>query len=243
MRLCARCMLLLSARARCYSALDAAALRALSMLLLCALCRCSVRARSMLLCARCCSAACAVHAALRAHAPCCPASLAPLASRLRAVPRHAALSFGPLTSPAHRALLRCSHPPLHSVVLPGDPLATLPADARVRIGPGVRRDGAALVAAKAGVVRAKGAGTVWIDSTQRRVRRGLGGRTHLHCQRPPNPCERLRAPPSPCVRASSSAVRRRSGRVGHRHRAGARRRDVPGRHWREPACDPVRARL
>jgi len=64
--------------------------------------------------------------------------------------------------------------PWDRVVLPGDAIAALAAEARVKVGPGVRRDGSRLVAAKAGVVKARGASAVWLESRQRRVRDAPG---------------------------------------------------------------------
>jgi len=60
--------------------------------------------------------------------------------------------------------------PRDRIVLPGDAIAALATEARVKVGPGVRRDGSRLVAAKAGVVKARNASAVWLESRQRRVR-------------------------------------------------------------------------
>lgn len=74
------------------------------------------------------------------------------------------------------------------VVLPGDSVAAvgdLPADAVLRVGPGLRRDGSELVATKAGVPRNRKSTVHWLETSQRRVRArtplALGARLTRRC--------------------------------------------------------------
>ena len=58
------------------------------------------------------------------------------------------------------------------IVMPGDVVLSLveASEDKVRIGPGLRRQGDSLVASKAGILRTKKNQNVyWVDSNQRRV--------------------------------------------------------------------------